>query len=95
MSISPVIAIISGWFFSGLILGGAFLFLFNPLAGLAFLTLVTMGIIMFVMPVVHIVIMKSQKKENTYRPRVVVFFLIAIVFVSFFALSLTGIFNFT
>lgn len=60
MYISPVLKIIAGWFFGSLIVGGGFLYFFKPLAGLTFLTLIVIGIAMFVIPIVHIAMMKSQ-----------------------------------
>lgn len=72
MSISPILKVIAGWFFAGLILGARFLYIFNPLVG--FLTLVMMGIIMFFAPIVHIIVMNVQKSKGDYKSGIVLAF---------------------
>lgn len=95
MNKKSILIVIIGWVSAGLILGGGFLYIFNPLAGLAFLTLVMIGITVFIMPIAHIVIMQNQLKKGTYSPGKVVISLMGVLILSFFVLAFTGAFNFT
>jgi len=94
MHISPTLKIFAGWFFGGLIVGGGFLYFIKPLAGLTFLTLIVMGIAMFVVPIIHIVIMKSREPKEKGNAGVVVAILLGVLFIIVFALGATGRFNF-
>jgi formate-dependent nitrite reductase membrane component NrfD len=94
MYISPILKIFASWFFGGLIVGGGFLYIFKPLAGLTVLTLIVMGVTMLIIPIVHIVMVKSQEPKEKNSSSVAVAILIGVIFLIIFALGATGRFNF-
>jgi len=94
MYVSPILKVFASWFFGGLIAGGGFLYIFKPLAGLTILTLIVMGITMLIIPIVHIVMVKSQEPKEKSSSSVAVAILIGVIFLIIFALGATGRFNF-
>jgi hypothetical protein len=94
MTISPILKIFASWFFGGLIVGGGFLYIFKPLAGLTVLTLLAMGVTMLFIPIVHIIMVKSQVPKEKSSSSVVITILIGVIFLIIFALGATGRFNF-
>jgi hypothetical protein len=95
MSISPILKVVAGWFFGGLIAGGVFIYITRPMAGLTLLTLMMMSVTMFVTPIVHIVVTKYQAHNGNNNSGVVVAILISVLLMLGFGLVASGIFNFT
>jgi hypothetical protein len=95
MHLSSVLRIVVGWLVGGALFGAGLLYLLNPLAGLATLIIVVTGIMVLVMPIVHVGIAFYQTKHKTYNAPLLALYMVIALIVTIFALGLTGWFNFT
>jgi hypothetical protein len=82
--------IFASWFLGSAAVGIGFLFLFNPLAGLASLVVVVTALSMSVAPLVHMI----MRRHGFGFGRIMATLLAGLV-VMFFAAASTGLFNFT
>lgn len=94
MSLVSVFKIVGGWLVAGAVFGVGLLYLLNPLAGLATLIIVVSGIMVLVMPIVHVGVAFYQSKHQTYNAPLLTLYMFIALVVTIFALGLTGWFNF-
>ena len=87
--------IIVSWVSASLILGGGFIYVFTPRAGFEALTLIIMGIAIFIMPIAHVYIMRKQLEKDNYNSVMVVMSLLISTLVAIsLVLAFTHIFDF-
>jgi hypothetical protein len=95
MQYSSNIKIIVGWASAGLLLPLAFLYLANPLAGLALFSILFGALLIFVGPVAHIVLAKRAIFPGEYRPLRVIAIVLAGICLLAFVIASFGFFDFT
>jgi len=95
MHLASVLRILGGWLMCGALFGAGLLYLLNPLAGLATLIIVVTGIMILVMPIIHVSIALYQTKRKNYNAPLLASYMVIGLVVTIFALGLTGWFNFT
>jgi len=94
MHLTSVLKIVGGWLVGGALFGAGLLYLLNPLAGLATLILVVTGIMILIMPIVHVSIAFYQTKHKNYNAPLLALYMVIGLIVTILALGFTGWFNF-
>jgi Ni,Fe-hydrogenase I cytochrome b subunit len=89
-----VLKIIAGWFVAGLVLPLSFLYLANPLAGLALFTVFVGALFMVIGPIAHILLAKRAASSDSYQPLPTVAKVGAGILVVAFIIASFGFFNF-
>jgi len=94
MHLTFVLKIVGGWLVGGALFGAGLLYLLNPLAGLATLIIVVTGIMILIMPIVHVGIAFYQTKHKNHNAPLLALYMVIGFIVTILALGLTGWFNF-